>query len=98
MNKMRKLIKNNKGQIWVETVVYTLIFIVLIGMVLAFVTPAIQEQKDKATIENSINAMLELDAGISEIKRVGPGNVRENIFLIKKGELRIEGENNKIIF
>ena len=51
-NKNRNMLKNKKfnkgGQVWVETVVYTLIGLVLISLVLAFATPAIQKQKDNA--------------------------------------------------
>jgi uncharacterized protein (UPF0333 family) len=35
--------KNKRGQIWVETVVYTLIALVMIGLVLAFAKPKIEE-------------------------------------------------------
>jgi len=40
-----------KGQVWIETVTYTLIAFVLIGLILAFVKPKIDELQDKALID-----------------------------------------------
>ena len=36
-----------RGQVWVETVIYTLIALALIGTVLAFVKPKVEEMQDK---------------------------------------------------
>ena len=44
----------SKGQIWVETMVYTLIAFALIGIVLMFVKPKIEEIQDTSIIEQSI--------------------------------------------
>ena len=90
--------KNKLGQIWVETVIYTLIFLVLIGVVLAFVTPAIQKQKDKTTIQRTIDGLIEIDNGILDVKRAGPSNIRQVSLLISKGTLTIDGVNGKITF
>ena len=38
------------GQVWVETVTYTLIAIVMIGLVLSFAKPKIEELQDKTII------------------------------------------------
>ena len=38
---------DKKAQVWIETVIYTLIALALIGTVLAFVKPKIQEIQDK---------------------------------------------------
>jgi uncharacterized membrane-anchored protein YitT (DUF2179 family) len=38
--------KERIGQIWIETVLYTLIGLALIGMVLAFIMPKINETKE----------------------------------------------------
>jgi len=86
------------GQVWVETVIYTLIGLVLIGTVLAFATPFINEQKDKATIERTAESMNSLDNTILNIKGQGIGNKREFSFLIGEGSLIVDGEKNKIRF
>ena len=101
-NKNRNMLKNKKfnkgGQVWVETVVYTLIGLVLISLVLAFATPAIQKQKDKALIEKTISAMTELDSAILSVKRTGTANTQPVDFLITEGTLKIDGLGNKTIF
>lgn len=90
---------NKKSQIWVETVIYTLIAFVLIGAVLAFVKPKIEEIQDKAIIEQSIEILKGIDSLITEdIGSAAIGNQREVEVNIKKGVLKIDGVNDKLIF
>ena len=89
---------DKKAQIWVETVIYTLIGLVLIGTVLAFATPFIAEQKDKAIIGRSSESMNSLDNTILNIKGAGIGNAREFSYLIGKGSLTIDAVNNELEF
>ena len=51
---MRKIKNKKRGQIWVETVIYTLIGLTIIGLLLAVSKPQIDKQKDKALIEQKI--------------------------------------------
>ena len=90
--------ENKRGQVWVETVIYTLIGLVLIGTVLAFATPAIEKQKDKATIERTAQALGELDNSILNVKRAGISNTRKIDFYIGEGRLILDGNEEKIIF
>jgi len=76
-----------RGQIWVETVTYTLIALVMIATVLAVVRPKIQEIQDKATIERTIEIMEFINSEIDEAVRGGAGNVRAPLFGLKKGEM-----------
>ena len=87
----------SRGQIWVETVIYTLIALILIGLVLAFITPKIGEIQDRVIIEQTIGLMNDLDNIISSIGSVA-GNKRIIDIGIKKGVLKIDSENNRIIF
>ena len=87
-----------KAQVWVETVVYTLIGLVLIGTVLAIATPFINEQKDRAIIERTSEAMNSLDNTILNIKSQGIGNKREFSFLIGKGSLLVDPKKDEIKF
>lgn len=89
---------DKKAQIWVETVIYTLIALAIIGAVLAFVRPKIQEIQDKAIIEQSIEVMEYIDSKVSEAIRGGSGNTRIVDMGIKKGSLEFDSENDKIIF
>ena len=87
---------DKRGQIWVETIIYTLIAFALIGLVLAFVKPKIEELQDKGIIEQSISVLEEID---SIIKNIGdPGNQRIIQLGISKGALNIDGENDRLFF
>jgi hypothetical protein len=94
--KKRFLCKNKAGQIWVETVVYTLIAFTLIGLVLAFARPRIEEIQDRGTIEQSIGVLEEIDEIIKDLEC--PGNQRVIELKISSGALNIDGTNDKIFF
>ena len=90
--------KQNKGQIWVETVIYTLIALILIGAVLAFIAPKIQEIQDKSVIEQSTKILQDINQIVSSVVLGGPGNKRIVDVRIKRGSLTIDGKKNKIFF
>ncbi len=85
-----------RGQVWVETVIYTLIAFVIIGGVLAYAKPKIQEMQDKTLIEQSEKILQDFDSVISNIGEAG--NQREIRVEIKKGKMIIDGKNDRIIF
>ncbi len=87
-----------KGQVWIETVIYTLIAFVIMGMVLAFVKPKIEEAQDKAIIEQSISMLEDIDLLILSMVQGGQGNTRVLEVGIKKGSLIINGTGDEIIF
>ena len=89
-------VKKKKGQVWVETVIYTLIAFVMIGLVLAFARPKIEELRDGMLITQSINMLKEIE---STILNIGvPGNQRMLELGMDKGELIIDGVEDRIIF
>src|SRR3989338_3494949 len=90
--------KNSGGQIWVETVIYTLIALIMIGAVLAFAVPKVNEVKDKTIIEQSINLIKDINEIIISVVQGGLGNKRIIEVNVKKGELTIDGTNEKVIF
>ena len=90
------MIKKRRAQIWIETVIYTLIALVMIGVVLSFVKPEIEKLQDKAIIEQSIGMVKEIDSTI--LTMGGPGNQRIIELGIKKGILKIDGVGDEIIF
>lgn len=85
-----------KGQIWVETVIYTLMALVMVGAVLAFVVPKINEIQDNAVIEQSIGLMQNIDSTISDVIQGGSGNKRIVDVLIKKGVLKVNASQDFI--
>ncbi|MDD5191962.1 MAG: hypothetical protein PHH54_04940 [Candidatus Nanoarchaeia archaeon] len=84
-----------KGQIWVETVVYTLIGLTVIAIILSMALPQIEKSKDKALIEQTVTALNILDKKISEVEQA-PGNSRVVELGISKGRLDIDADNNLI--
>lgn len=88
--------KNCRGQIWVETVIYTLIAFVMIGLVLAYAKPQIEKLQDRAIIEQSIAMVKNIDSTILTIG--APGNQRLMELGIKKGTLKIDGVKDLIVF
>lgn len=88
--------KNSRGQVWVETVVYLLVAFVMIGLVLSFIKPKIEELKDKSIIEQSIEILKNIDNSILTIGSSGNKRILE--VGIRKGSLIIDSENDKVIF
>ena len=97
MNSKKRFIVGNCGQIWVETVIYTLIAFSLMGLVLAFVIPKIQEIQDKGVIAQSKKVLNDIDALIKEI-RGSPGNQRILELGLNKGSLTIDAASDRIFF
>ena len=90
--------KGIKAQIWIETVLYTLIGLGLIGLVLAFITPKINEEKASISIDQSIQSLNIIDQKITEVIEEGPDNRRIIELGVKKGEFYIDSAENKIKF
>lgn len=91
------LSKSKRSQVWVETVVYTLIAFVILGAILGFARPKIEKLQDESIIEQSIKMLEDIDGIIEEVKEVS-GNKREIELGVKKGSLTIDSENDQIIF
>jgi type II secretory pathway pseudopilin PulG len=87
-----------KGQVWVETVLYTLIILSLIGLVLAFVSPRIQQERDKIVVEQTIGTLNAIDEKISAVLEGGQNNLRIVEVGLRRGELYFDSTNNRIFF
>jgi hypothetical protein len=87
---------NKSGQVWIETVIYTLIALTMIGLVLSFAKPKILEIQDQAVIKQSLELLKKIDSTLLSMGCVG--NQRFQEISIQKGDLKIDGENEKIIF
>lgn len=88
--------RSKLAQVWIETVIYTLIALVMIGLVLSYARPKIQELQDNAIIQQSTDMMKQIDSTI--LNMGGAGNQRILEIGIKAGTLTLDGINNKIIF
>ena len=80
---------SKRGQVWVETVIYTLIGLAIIGLVLAVALPKINEKKDEVSIEQAIAALGNIDDKIYEVQRAS-GNKRVVDLDIGKGFVIID--------
>lgn len=85
-----------KGQVWIETVLYTLIGLTLMGLALGFIMPKINAARDKALVEQAITSLSEFDSKITETIQRGPGNIRNLEMSMRRGELYIDGQNDSI--
>jgi len=92
------MFKKNSGQIWVETVIYTLIGLAIIGVLLSLVKPAIEEKKDQVLLEQSLNILNSIDSEIEDVGYYGVGNSRTLEIKIRKGELNIDSKEDSIKF
>jgi type II secretory pathway pseudopilin PulG len=87
-----------KAQIWIETVIYTVIGLAIIGIILAVATPAIDRYKDEIIIEQTITVLNNLNNEILDVKYYGVGNRIPFEFRIKKGEITVDGKEDKVIY
>ena len=92
------MVKKKGGQVWIETVIYTLIAFILIAAVLAFVRPKIQEMQDQAIIKQSITLIKDIDNLITSVSNGAPGNKRLLELNINQGIFRIDGIQDKLFF
>ncbi len=86
-----------RGQVWVETVMYTLIGLAILGSLIAVMTPRIQKISDNALITQSINSLNKINEQIGEVLMYS-GTQREIILAVKNGEYIIDSINNSIEF
>jgi len=92
------MLKKNSGQIWVETVIYTLIGLAIIGVLLSLVKPAIEEKKDQILLEQNLDILNSIDNVVEDVRYYGVGNSRILEIKIRKGELIINSTGNFIKF
>ena len=89
--------KSKTAQVWIETVVYTLIGLAIIGTILAVVTPKIVQMNDKLTITQTIDSMNRLNEQIREALSA-VGSQREILLNVKKGEYFIDAPGDRIYY
>ena len=86
-----------RGQVWIETVIYTLIGLTIIGILISIVTPKINQMSDRAVMSQSINSLSKIDEQFSEII-VTPGNSRQFDLFFKKGEYIVDPNSSSIYY
>jgi len=86
---------SKSGQVWVETVIYTLIGLAIMGLVLAIAKPKIEEKKDEIKINQAIEALETINDKIYEVQRAA-GNRRAVDLEVGSGKVVIDVDNDKI--
>jgi hypothetical protein len=88
-----------RAQVWIEAVLYTIIGLALIGVVLAVVTPKINQERERRMVMQTIGSLNEFDGVMTELRDLNEGNRRKiPEFKIDTGSMYIDGESDKIIF
>lgn len=90
-------LNTKRSQIWIETVIYTLIGLVILGILLSIVTPKINQIRDKTILTQTIDSLNVLNEEISETL-IAPGNKREVLLSVSKGEYVIDAKNETIYY
>jgi type II secretory pathway pseudopilin PulG len=90
-----KMFSSNRGQVWVETVIYTLIGLAVMGILLAASKPKIEQMRDKIVIEQTITSLNDISSRIYDVQ-IAPGNKRILNLQISKGTFYINASENKI--
>ncbi len=86
---------NKRGQVWVETVIYTLIGLTIIGILLAVATPKIEEMKDRLRINEVIDILGKIDLAVTDV-RSAPQNARILDLEVSKGKLVVNSTSETI--
>lgn len=88
-------ILSSRGQVWVETVIYTLIGLAVIGLLLGASKPKIEKMKDRAIIEQTIITINEISSKIYDVQ-IAPGNRRILDLKVAKGRFYINSSKDTI--
>jgi len=86
-----------RGQIWVETAIYTLIGLTIIAIILSITTPQLEKMKERSIIKQTITALNQLNEEILKIEQAA-GSVKIVQFKITEGKFEIDSIQDKIIY
>jgi len=90
--------KRKLAQIWMETLLYTVVGLAIIGAVLSFAIPKLEQNKERAIISEQISTLKILDALVLDLANAPAGNTRIYSVSIDRGVLTIDGVKNAIYF
>ncbi len=82
----------------ISAVIYIGIMTAVITLIMTIVTPTLQKMEDRAAFSQAKNIMTSLDSIIREVASEGQGSMRIFPLQLKKGELLIDGKDNKITY
>jgi hypothetical protein len=86
------------GQVWIETVLYTVIGLAIMGVILSVIKPSLDQKRDELVL-NQVREILDgIDGQVQEVVNTGQGNTRTVEITMKKGKLLIDAGNNSVVF
>ena len=91
------LLNLKQSQVWVETVIYTLIGLTIMSIIIGVVTPKINQITDKAVLTQSKDTLNQINDQVQEILSA-TGSQRDILLTIKKGEYFIDGSQDSISY
>ena len=91
----KKVIQSKHSQIWIETAIYTLIGLTVIGVLIAIAQPMLDKARDAGIIQQTMDAMNQIDGKISEISQA-PGSIAVIDLKIAKGIFTINSSNDSL--
>jgi hypothetical protein len=94
MNKKRGC---RRGQVWIETVIYTLIGLAIIALLISIINPRINQMKDRAVLGQTIDSLNAINSKVVETLS-SAGNTRTVELGVKRGEYVIDSNSNVIYF
>ena len=98
--RIKSIVKRERarqGQVWMETMLYTLVALGIISAVIAFAAPKIREAQEKAVIERGLDRLRTMDALILEVGTLPTDNARTLTLDIPRGMLVIDGVKEEIV-
>ena len=85
-----------KGQVWIETVLYTLIGLAIMGVILSIVKPTLDQKRDELVLNQAVEILEAIEGQISDVIYRGEGNTRTVEVTLKKGQIIISTANDSI--
>ncbi|MEK6859196.1 MAG: hypothetical protein AABX54_00120 [Nanoarchaeota archaeon] len=97
MGLKNKITENSRAQVWIETVIYTLIGLAIIAILLSITLPQVDKMKDRTVMTQATDMLNILNSKILETEE-SPGNIRIANIKISRGKLEIDSKNNTISY
>ncbi|KHO53681.1 hypothetical protein J4476_02495 [Candidatus Woesearchaeota archaeon] len=88
--------KSKKADVWVSAILYFGLGIIIISILLAAGLPAINKLRDKNVVLQTKEVFQVLDKNIRDVVRGGPGGQRVVKVDIKKGDFKIDDDDEQI--
>lgn len=90
-------LKKIKAQVWIETVIYTLIGLAIIAILLSITLPQVDKMKDRTVMTQAVDMLNILNSKILETEE-SQGNIRIVDIKISRGKLEINSKENTILY